>query len=407
MIGTHAPKLFNARMRQEAIRARPLSVPDGVVCSRNVVMRRELWALPSNAADMAVERQAAEEAPSHWESSIPDIEDPRIKQVLLPGDGWRSGDYVAVSPMPSCGLMHELWTRLYARKLPRYTWTVQPMAVALPNHGEMLMKQTGRINLLRRGIAEIRKGKWTGDFVCIRARVEHANIAGGMLAVGWPALTAIGGFAHVLERETGEPLEFAFGLRNTDWNAVVPKFSVNRKIGQQVKVAPGYSTEEITGNLEIVLLLRYSDGGYDSALAAAARRMTRFSGGAMFDMRVTTHRDSRPINAAYLIDATADVERLIRNHEAADALDAALAIYGLDGSWQENGEWFQPRSGYTLNMSGYALLENPHGKQYARNGSPHAWSEPLFTLVTQGAMSDSAWWGRSINNGYWQWTCVN
>lgn len=405
MIGTHAPKMLNARLQQDAIRAMILGAPTNVVCSRNVAMERELWALPRNAAEMALERQEAEAATSNWEPSIPDIEDPRVKQVLLPGKFWRDGEYHAVSPLASCGVIHEVWRRVFARKLPHKKWTVQPMAVALPNHGETLMRQSGSVTLLRRGIADIKKGEWQGDFACLRARVEHTNISGGMLAVGWPALTAVGGFVHALERETGLDLEFALGLNRTEWIAGVPKFPVDRRIRRQVSVKPGYSTEEITGNLDLVLLLRYQNGGYDRALTAAARRMTRFSGGSMFDVRVSTHRDEKPINAAYLIDATADVARL-RKSEGCDALDAALMMYGLDGEWREDG-WFQPRNGYTLNMSGYALLETPAQRQYARDGFLHVWAEPVFSLVTQGPMSNAAWWRREKTEGGWLWKGVD
>lgn len=363
-------------------------------------MERVLWALPRNAADMARERQEAETS-ADFESSIPDIEDPRVKQVLLPGNAWRDGEYLAVSMVPSCGVLHEMWRRVFNRKLPHKKWMVQPMAVALPNHGEMLMRQGGAVALLRRGLADIRKGQWRGDFVCLRARVEHVNISGGMLAVGWPSLTAVGGFVHTLERETGLDLEFALGLNRTDWIDGVPKFPVDRRIGRQVSVKPGYSTEEITGTLDLVLLLREREGGYDRALTSAVRRMIRFAGGSMFDIRVSTHRDKKPVNAAYLIDATADVARL-RKSEDCDALDAALMMYGLDGEWREEG-WFQPRNGYTLNQSGYAQLEHPTQRRHARDNCPHVWAEPVFSLVTQGAVSDAAWWRREKMEGGWLW----
>lgn len=152
MIGTHAPKMFNARLQQEAVRSRILGAPTNVVCSRNVAMERELWALPRNAAEMAMDRQAAEAATLDFELSIPGIEDPRVKQVLLPGERWRDGEYHAVSPLASCGVIHEVWRRVFDRKLPHKKWTVQPMAVALPNHGETLMRQSGSVALLRRAL---------------------------------------------------------------------------------------------------------------------------------------------------------------------------------------------------------------------------------------------------------------
>lgn len=402
MIATHSPKMFNGRVKSPALSARIINPPpDFLVNSYTVDMRRELWAAPVNAADIKRWRVEVQQLPSDYgiEISLPDINDPQLKQLLVPLD-WRNDKYLSVTPVASMGVMHELYKRIAEMELPYRKWLIQPTPAALANHGEALVLQGGALRLLRRGLAKIEQGSWTGSFVQLTARCEHMNVSSGMAAVGFPALTAIGGFVHSLERSIGSDIEFAFGMQSADWSSGVPKIPVHRTAygsssgrvkGGNVSAVPGYSTEEVTATGKVVLLLQ-TDEVQLELLAERLKNTHRLAGGALFDVDVSVVSNASPPCASYLLDASVDIARA-RQKTGVDSLQAALAMYGLGGEWRD-GEWYQPRNGYTLNHTGYALLEEPVERRNSRNGYPHAWVEPSFSLITQGSMSDGCWWSR-------------
>lgn len=220
------------------------------------------------------------------------------------------------------------------------------------------------------------------------------------MAIGWPALTAIGGVAHVIERKTGLKIEFAVGMKKNYWKFGTEKLSVptmnsKKRAGRgTVGIIPGYVRDQIKATAEIIVLFRTADDHRSHPMIVdALKGITRLAGGSLFDVSVSVCSDQLPPAAAYLIDAGQDVKRLLKAGGHQDSLDAALSMYGADGEWK-NGEWFQSRNGYTLNQSGYALLEAPKIRKNARSNLCHAWVEPVFSLVTQGSVSDGAWWRR-------------
>jgi hypothetical protein len=360
-------------------------------------MRRELWAATKNAADIKKWREAVANLPKNFvfERSIPDIGDPFLKQILLP----HNSSYVSVTPVASMGLSYELFERIREMNIPYKKWVVQPNASSIANHGEALLLQHGTVRLLRKGPAQITQGKWRGDFIQLTARCEGMNISSGMLAVGFPAMTAIGGFIHSLERKLGEDIEFAFGIKHADWKLAPPKIttyrtsygtSLGRVKGSKVTAVPGYATDEILSNCEIVILLRVKAG--QAALLDLLEKAHRVAGGILFDMNVSAVTDGSPPEASYLLDASKDIDRLTGESDI-DNLQAALKMYAGDGKWADK-EWLHSRNGYTLNQTGYALLETPKSRNGSRGGYVHAWAEPTFSLITQGSMSDNCWWSR-------------
>lgn len=404
MIATHTPKMFNARIKSAAISAKiEGQIPGRIICSQTTVLRKEMWAAPANAADMKQWRATVASLPDDFvlEPCLPDITDPQLKQLLVPVD-WHNNLYVSVTPVASMGVMHELYQRLYEQNLPFRKWIIQPTPAAMANHGEALLMQSGAVRMLRRGPAKITQGNWRGDFVQLTARCEGMNISSGMVAVGFPAITAIGGFIYSLERKTGEDIEFAFGIKSADWVSGVPKININktsygsssgRAKGGKVTPVPGYSTEEIVANCDIVLLLKTKADPVD--LRDILVNTHRLAGGRLFDVDVSVIADGIPPDASYLLDASSDIARK-RKKEGIDSLQAALEMYAIDGSWVD-GEWNQPRNGYTLNQTGYAFLERPVERLAARGNYPHAWAEPTFSLITQGSMTESCWWSKNSN----------
>lgn len=411
MIATHTSKMFNSRLKQSAVAARIIATaPTNLVCSQSVKMRRELWAAPINAADIKYWREIATKLPEHYEinPSMPDITDSQLKQLLIPLD-FANNTYASVTPVASMGVIHELYHRLHEMNLPYRKWVIQPTQAALANHGEALLMQSGVVRMLRRGPSKIEQRNWRGDFIQLTARCERMNISSGMMAVGFPAITAIGGFVHSLERSIGYGIEFAFGMRSADWVSGVQRMQTfngsygsftGRTKGGNVNVIPGYSTEEITANCEIVLLLRTD--AQPEPLLNILKKTHRLAGGSLFDVDVNIVTDGYPSEASYLLDASADIFRK-RQKDNVDSLQAALEMYAMDGEWID-GKWHQPRNGYTLNQTGYAFLETPTERAGTRGNYPHVWAEPIFSLITQGSMTDNCWWSREVTEAgvFWK-----
>ncbi|OJW82869.1 MAG: hypothetical protein BGO66_03010 [Alicycliphilus sp. 69-12] len=403
MIGTHAPKLLNPRIKQQALRAwLPADVPAALVCSRNIKMRRELWALPSNAADMGAERKLIAERRLPTEPEIPSVTDDGVKQVLLPTGPVGSDSYVCAAPVYSCGLVHELYQRLKERNLPFVSWTIQPTPAALSNHGEALLMQAGRLRMLRRGVHNrlpvpsipcdgifeqtLPVAEFFGGVVQLSGNAQQMNIGSGGIATGMPAITAIGGAVHAIERECGIDVDFAIGYEFIEWGERARKAVEMRRGAAHKASTPGYIADEIQGSGRFVLLLRPRDPGADvERLADAACTLRRLAGGAVFDERVDVLLPGdAPSSATWIADAS-------RVMDGADALDAALDLYGHGGEWVDGG-WRQPDTTYTLNMSGYAYLSDPAPAAWARQAYPACWVEPVFSCVSQSLRP--SWWRR-------------
>jgi len=411
MISTHTPKMFDARIKSDGINAKIQgSVPLSTICSKTTTQRKELWAAPRNAAEMKMWRETLANLPADYthKASLPNITDPFLKQVLLPLD-WRNGSYVSATPLASMGVLHELFKRIGELNLPYKKWVVQPNPAAMANHGEALLLQGGAVRMLRRGPAKITQGDWRGDFIQLTARCESMNVSSGMMATGFPAMTAIGGFIHSLERKIGHDIEFAFGMKSASWIHGVRRIAVNRnstnsspggRLGGKIRPVPGFVVDEMVANCEIVLLLKTK--AEPEALQSLLKKAHKLAGGCLFDVDVSAVSNDAPTNASYFVDASADIARKIRK-PGVDNLQAALEMYAADGQWVDD-EWLQPRNGYTLNHTGYALLEKPVNRSGSRDNYPHAWAESTFSLITQGSMTENCWWSRAYDDSgvFWK-----
>lgn len=402
MLATHTPKMFNAKIKSPALSARIIgSLSKDYITSQSVSMRREIWAAPSNAADMKKYREKAGRLvdKKNIDVSIPGITDPHLKQILLPLN-WENDEYVSVTPVSSMGLSNELYQRLYEMNIPYRQWVVQPTPAAMANHGENIMMQNGIQRMLRRGILRAEKGEWKGSFIQLQARFESMNVSSGMLALGFPSITAIGGYVHTLERLVKCDIEFAIGFKSCQWIHGLERIVVNKDCygnttgrlrGKKIKASPGYSTEEIKANGELVLLLRAEKN--KQLIIDQIAKVNRIAGGSLFDIEVSEVVDDYPAEASYLFDATRAIKSKIAE-EKKDSLQAALEFYSENGEWREGNRYWQSGNGCTLNHTGYAFLEEPANREGTRGNYPHAWAEPIHSLINQGTMSDTCWWKR-------------
>jgi len=409
MIATHAPKMYNARSKQSAIMARILrEVPHYLVCSQTAKIRKEFWAAPKNAAHIKIHRETADKfVEADFKESLPDIEDPsQVKQLLVPLD-WRNDEYVCVTPVTSMGFSYELFKRLHESNLPYRRWVIQPNGSALANHGEALLKMFGTTRLLMRGARNQERSEWTGDFVKLEARFEKMNISSGMVSVGFPAITAIGGLVHAIERKTNADIDFAVGFRRVEWEAGVSKTTAYKASGRMyhgringkitIKPSPSYSTEEIVAKGKVVLLLR-SDYDLDE-IANALKSIQRIAGGHLFDTSISVEIDANAPEYTYLSDASSHMI------DTGDSMDSALMLYGEHGHW-ENGKYNYTKGEgvYTLTHSGYAFLEQPKERKNSRKNYPHAWCESVFSCIKLSSASDDVFWSRDVSDGlvYWR-----
>lgn len=214
MIGTHAPKLFSSKVKQSALNADIIAeVPKYYICSRTISMRKKYWALPLSAAEIGIYREMAKFERENQPKKVPSIEDPRlVKQLLMPF----KKSYVSVSPVPSCGVLHEISQRGFENKIfPLYRRIIQPTIAAWSSHGEMLLEQKGKIALLIKSLRHFTKNKKSiSEYLTIRCRVEKMNVSSGMTTVLFPSITAIGGAVHTIERAVNKKLDFAVGFKN-------------------------------------------------------------------------------------------------------------------------------------------------------------------------------------------------
>ncbi|WP_272666146.1 MULTISPECIES: type I-F CRISPR-associated protein Csy2 [Providencia] len=411
MIATHSPKFFNARLSVHAICADIISnIPSHLICSKTINMRKKYFACPSNAAEFKKYREEIEKISNQTNIScvIPDITDPFLKQLLLPVND----DYVSVTPVISNGVLYEFYKRSYESEAPFYSTIVQPNVSALANHGEGVLLQGGKVRLMRRGIVDTGNASgWKGDFIELACKCVNMNISSGMLSIGFPAITAIGGFIHSIERKVGCEIEFSVGVKSSSWSSAVIKATTIRNgtknydgrvatKGAALFPVPSLVTGEVKGTVELVILMR----GADTALIKETLKSTnKIAGGDVFDLKISEHKTASPPKCNYLYDASNEMQESLFDG-AIDSLAAAMTLYAKDGEYNKYKRWSANGNGRTLIHCGYAYLEKPTPKSGVRGNYRHAWAEPVFSLINQGAMSDRAWWRRvSTNSGvFWR-----
>ncbi|MFC1040100.1 hypothetical protein ACFGZ5_11805 [Pasteurella multocida] len=393
MIGTHAPKLFNSKIKQSAINAKIIGdIPPYFICSKTIFMDQEYWALPLSAAAIGTYRVMSKEQREEEPKKIPDIEDARgVKQILLP---YRNS-YVSVSPVASCGVLHEINQRVFKNKIyPNKTWTIQPTMAAWSTHGEMLLNQKGKITILLKQLRNLKKNKKSfSKYITVKCRVEGMNVSSGMTAVLFPSITAIGGLIHKIEREVGQKIDFAVGFKNLD-------FSTSGKTTSQLKgkvVVPSLILDEITATADMILILkldrRISDvEKYDILNYLRENPINRVAGGTTWDYSVSYEKYND--NYTFIVDCSKEVEEELQ--EGIDPLDIALEKYKNKGEVNEKTGVFEvtEKTGVTVNHTGYAFLEKPKKRNYTRNNYKHAWAEPIFSVVKQEKFSKNIFWTR-------------
>jgi len=393
MIGTHSAKLFNARIKQESVCADIIApVPRGLICSQTIVAEKKYWALPRSAADMKKYREISATA-TNADTHLPPLEE--AKQLLLPLKNWKDDGYLNASPVASCALISEMWKSSFdeehKKTIPTLkTWRIQKNPAAFANHGETLLIQSGRIKCFRRGVSVgVKKSTWAGDYVMLKGTANGVNVAPGGLAIGFPSITAIGGYVHTIERAIGADLQFAVGFTRIYVSRGFP-LGLRQERKVQDRTMKVIVSDEIKATCEFVLLIKSTE--HDETVLSELSKINRLAGGSVFSIDAEIRRNSTAPIAAYLADFSYRID-------SEDSLNAAIKYFMFDGEWREgkNGKkfWYQENKRYTAVQNGYAFLEEPDIRSGARNPKyRHVWAEPTFCVIQQRAMHEKCWWKR-------------
>ncbi|MFC0920429.1 hypothetical protein ACFGWN_12665 [Pasteurella multocida] len=394
MIGTHATKLFSSKVKQSALNVDIIAeIPKYYICSSTISMRQKYWALPLSAAEIGIYREMTKYERENQPKKVPNIEDPRlVKQLLVPF----KKSYVSVSPVPSCGVLHEISQRSFEKKIfPIYRRVIQPNFAAWSTHGEMLLSQKGRIALLVKSLRHFpKKKKSLSEYITIRCRVEKMNVSSGMTAILFPSITAIGGAVHTIERAVNKKLDFAVGFKNLG-------FTTSGSLGNALKakkVIPQLILDEITATADVIILLKLEHGTSEEEKQEVLRYLqnnplNRIAGGTTWEYNAYLAKYDD--NYTFIVDSSKNVEKELEQ-EGMDALDVAFDKYKNKGKINEKTGIFEitEKTSVIINHTGYAFLEKPRCRQYARNNYPHAWVEPVFSLVEQEKFSKRVFWTR-------------
>lgn len=355
LIATHSVKALNIKFKQSAIRSQIDQDIPNLLSSR--LLKTTYFASPKNAADIASARDLADQTNADQLNIdeigriLPDIEDGKIKQVLVP----YFDDYVAITPIPSLAVI----AKLHQAKFVYDPHVLQPTPAALSNHGDPIARQNGRVKLIRNNLDGLSKDIFTSSldrkFLLITARCENMNISSCYVSCGMPALTSIGGFVHVLERETKLNLDFGFGIKNIDGFRHAKRGTNYQKKGAVNRThSINLVTDEITATAEIAIVLRVTQEA-SVRIIQALKKINRLAGGSLFD-----------VNAEY----TDDLQNYFWYAQDSDPhiFNDFDKIFDMQ------------KAGYKFIHSGYALLEQPMPRRYAR-ADLHSWAEPIFSLI--------------------------
>ena len=391
MIATHNPKLLDARLKQPGIRVRldPESLPAHLLSSATVD-GADLFAAPISAAHIGAERAELAQAladESPFLESIPALEDGRCKQVLLP---WR-GAYVAATPVPSGKVMDQICQRWRimsdaGRSVIMYRRRVQPNPVAANNHGDPIASRGGVAWLVQQGIMPPIARKepsppYPTEGVLITATLQNFNASSNYVQAGLPAITAIGGAVHALERETGTALPFAVGLSQIDpsgWTQglVAP---YQGRASKKMKMSKTLVMDQISASAEIHLFLS-CHFLWHSVVIKAASRLSKIAGGTLWNLKaqsITAENSAAQDHVRWIMP-----QSVTASPEDGDLLDTMLELRRL-----------RPVQ-FGIVQSGFAFLHAPRQQQFSRSDNRlHVWAEPVFS----GALLDHP----LVPGGFW------
>lgn len=357
MIATHSVKSLDSRLKQTAIRSK-ITMPIHGLLSSYLLNPLKFYAASKNAANIRVDRAAVEQANADGVTVedlgyvLPDIEDGRLKQVLLP----YHDDYVAISPVPSLGIMDAI----NQANVPFYhRHTICSILAATTNHGDPVASSYGRIKLIKNNVLEQSNECLLDEkVVLITANCQDMNVSSCYVSTGLPALTGIGGFVHVIERNVGLHLPFGFGITNISERGSKLGKNTAKDTPNDKKTIPNLILNEINVNADIAIVLRVKNEDEANLIIDTAKTMHRCAGGSMFNVNVK-YTNALPIFNWYQSD-----DDLLKLNDFEKMIES-----------QKNG--------YKFIHSGYAFLENPTPRSKGR-AALHAWGEPLFSLIKTG-----------------------
>lgn len=394
MHATHSTKLLTPKAKQQAVCSDILNpLPAKYITSQSTQLTKKYWVCPSNGANYKKFEKF---------DGLPDILPPQIlpkitcgrtKQILVPNNSyWEDDNYLTLSPLPSMGLLHEVWLRAKQYNAYRSLHIIQANPMAYTNHGEMMVTQSGKLAYLKRG-KKVNIGRKGDKATAIQVVFDatNVNITGNHICIGHPSLTAIGGMVHNIERITGiDNISFACGMLTQASYKTMRGSSFKRNPKKVFWNVPA----EMTGCARYVLLLSCDDIDLlHQKLNENPQCFNRFCGGNTSYVHITKLVEQEPISANYLNKV--NVGDLDTKGDK-DLLDFIIK------SFVKGGE--KESTLYSLNSCGYAFLEEPKKRENSRNDYLHAWAENMNRIVGQGNFDQYlSWWDRYKGDGYIAW----
>lgn len=454
MLATHNLKFLDLTLKMKGIqKVIDFDVNENLICSKNIQMRQLLWACPSNAAEIRIWRDESakalpmvENGTFQFEEQFPTSFDGHVKSVLVPTvdniDLYESKDdlpYVATTPVPSLGLVHEVYKRGFETGTPNHLakHMLQLNAMSLSNHGETLLMQSGQYRAFNQHIPRKKyitqddfdyiNENLDGSLIMFTARVENMNINSGLIAEGMPSVTSIGGFVHMLERETFQNINFAIGVKSVQIHEgkkrYVDQSRKNKTNAKNVLSSVRGTVNETTGTVELVLLLKTNSlPGSDKAKALIhylETKRLRIAGGSVWDQFVMAENldEYQFIDVKWLYSPAsfqdkidqyfADNEQIkviqttkenekVSFERKPDILDCAIKL----------NQTFEKGKAFSINSNGYIFLEEAKERNGLRtNGYNHAFSEVCFcpVVVSNDVDFSHLFWKRHSdqNSVYW------
>lgn len=465
MLATHNPKFLDQTIKVKAIqKIIDCSVPEHFICSKNIGLRQVFWACPYSAADMRVWREISANVKGFVsdktigleaqqikyndepviKESHPTQMDAYIKSILLPFDyvddinGAKDIPYIAVTPLPSLGVVHEVFKRGFelAGSNPLIERTLQPNPMSLSNHGESLLMQAGRYRAFQTHIPRVfdlfknqqfltktqnKDDELVFPYLVFKAHVCDANLNAGLISEGLPSITALGGFIHALERKTGQNIDFAVGFRNVGIQDGSKRYiDQSRKnksnLSKGVVANTRFTLNEKTGSFDIIMLLKCDD--HSKLKKVISKEYFRIAGGQVSEIKLGHRLQKQVFQYAWMYKQDTFTDKIdhffnenptslvhLKNENGektilerkSDMLDCAFNLHQL----------YENYNSYSLTSNGYILLEQAKERYNLRtNGYKHAFAEPIFSLIKISTVFDEkcAFWSRFHTNDvvYWQ-----
>ena len=399
MLVTHSLKLTNPRSNNSGLISHSKPINGFLSNASALEFSKKYWAAPTNAADMPAAKVVADLANDNDEVAeyFPESLSVADKQMFLK----TKEGYVLHTPAIGCALVDAVNSALTAIKA---TWiNHQPTVAAWGNHGEIMVKNHGRLRVVDVGEDSNREftkrfkstdgsASATADtapaaagnyvFLKITGQLQSFNANAGLISVGIPAMTAIAGTVdHLIfnaKSKDTSVVKFAIGLKNSRWSSSNIKGTNSTRDVASKATIPFVNFSEKRGDCAISLIISAPINVIRKIRKYTKNHAFKLAGGDLFDVNISYSRNGFQNNDEY--------EYLTQYGE-----------YSVNAI-EELVEAAQNRVAFPLQV-GFRLLEQPKARKGRRDlRKNHAFSEPIYLPCS--FTRQPVFWYYDFNDGF-------